>query len=233
MDDALPQDPPPVRRTAGRPRANAAAPSTETTRDEILNAAARLFGAQGFLKTTTRQIASEVGIRQASLYYHFSDKVSILRALFASTVEPSLAFADWIAGREEPAAGRLYALARFDLDTILNDTRNLHLVLDAPDEQPGRGSPEQQTLRRVYRELTEQAMTQQGVSPAESTDLDLPFGLVEGLVAQRHWGEITERGRYTKSIARGVLRLVGVHEEALASAELSGLALIDRYRSTL
>ena len=48
------------------------------TREEILAAAAGLFAERGYAATSTRLIADTVGIRQASLYYHFANKEQIL-----------------------------------------------------------------------------------------------------------------------------------------------------------
>ncbi len=46
-------------------------------RGQILAAAARLFGRQGYASTTLRQIAQAAGIRAGSVYYHFSGKDEI------------------------------------------------------------------------------------------------------------------------------------------------------------
>src|SRR5690242_1415950 len=51
------------------------------TRQQILLSAARLFGKHGYYGTTTRDIAEAVGIRQPSLFYHFSAKHQILAEL--------------------------------------------------------------------------------------------------------------------------------------------------------
>jgi len=54
------------------------------TRQEILDAALVLFADQGYDKTSLREIAEEVGVTKAALYYHFRSKEDILLAL----VEP-------------------------------------------------------------------------------------------------------------------------------------------------
>jgi AcrR family transcriptional regulator len=54
------------------------------TRAEILDVAAELFGERGYDATSLREIAERLGISKAALYYHFSSKQEILRAL----VEP-------------------------------------------------------------------------------------------------------------------------------------------------
>lgn len=48
----------------------------------ILDAALRLFARQGFGSTPIRQIAEEAGVATGLVYYHFSDKAGLLKALF-------------------------------------------------------------------------------------------------------------------------------------------------------
>ena len=66
---------------ADRISKKASEPIGAKSRREILDAAARLLRSQGYKATTLRDIAEEVGIRAASIYYHFESKEEI-----ASTV---------------------------------------------------------------------------------------------------------------------------------------------------
>jgi TetR/AcrR family transcriptional regulator, cholesterol catabolism regulator len=50
-------------------------------RSRILDEAERLFRTRGYNSVTMRDIAREVGIRQASLYYHFSSKEQLFVAV--------------------------------------------------------------------------------------------------------------------------------------------------------
>ena len=68
-----------------------------SARDQILDAAAEMFVTQGYHAASTRRIAEVVGVKQASLYYHFSSKQDILATLLAGTVQPSLRFATRLA----------------------------------------------------------------------------------------------------------------------------------------
>jgi AcrR family transcriptional regulator len=52
-----------------------------STRDRILNAALDLFIEKGFDKTSLREIAEQIGVTKAALYYHFASKEDILMAL--------------------------------------------------------------------------------------------------------------------------------------------------------
>jgi AcrR family transcriptional regulator len=52
-----------------------------STRERILNAALNLFIDKGFDKTSLREIAEQLGVTKAALYYHFASKEDILMAL--------------------------------------------------------------------------------------------------------------------------------------------------------
>jgi AcrR family transcriptional regulator len=53
-------------------------PSEAQTRTKILQAAQRLFAAQGFEGTTTRDLAQSAGIAEGTLFRHFANKKAIL-----------------------------------------------------------------------------------------------------------------------------------------------------------
>ena len=71
-----------------------------TTKQEILDAALKLFSVQGYEATSISQLAEAVGIRKASLYSHFENKQAILDALIQTNIEEYekhsiFANADW------------------------------------------------------------------------------------------------------------------------------------------
>jgi len=51
------------------------------TRERIITVAARLFSEKGFNATSIRDIADELGVTKAALYYHFTSKEEILHAI--------------------------------------------------------------------------------------------------------------------------------------------------------
>jgi AcrR family transcriptional regulator len=51
------------------------------TRERILDISLELFTAQGYEKTSLREIAEQLGFSKAAIYYHFESKEAILMAL--------------------------------------------------------------------------------------------------------------------------------------------------------
>jgi AcrR family transcriptional regulator len=76
-DDALP----PKFAQPIKPKRRALADDANSTRERILDVALDLFMAQGYDGTSLRQIAEQLGVTKAALYYHFESKEDILRAL--------------------------------------------------------------------------------------------------------------------------------------------------------
>src|SRR3954464_15337187 len=60
-------------------------------RAEILEAAERIFIAEGYEGATIRKIADEVGVSSTALYMHFQDKACILLEICQNTFQNLLA----------------------------------------------------------------------------------------------------------------------------------------------
>ncbi|MEY9855723.1 AcrR family transcriptional regulator [Catenulispora sp. GAS73] len=127
---------------AGRPRAVPDTAPQLPPREQILLAAAGLFVEQGFGSTSTRAIADAVGIRQASLYYHFAGKDDILAELLDRSVRPSAELARRLeeqAGADPAsAAAALYTLAATDAELLARAPHNigsLYLIPEVRDER--------------------------------------------------------------------------------------------------
>lgn len=62
----------------------------EVRRNEIMEAAMRLFTAKGYLNTTTQDIINEVNISRGLLYYHFKNKEDVLYCIVEKYSDPIL-----------------------------------------------------------------------------------------------------------------------------------------------
>ena len=69
---------------------------SEKSRQQILDAALRLFSHRGYGATSVRDIAEEAGLSKGNVYHHFPDKETIFRALldryFQAMSQPEFPF---------------------------------------------------------------------------------------------------------------------------------------------
>ena len=80
----------------------------EARREEILDAAERLFAAKGFDNTSTGDILDAVGIARGTLYYHFKSKEDILDGVIQRLTDQLMQDAGAIVRRKElPVLERL------------------------------------------------------------------------------------------------------------------------------
>ncbi|WP_084963511.1 TetR family transcriptional regulator [Thermoactinospora rubra] len=77
----------------------------EDTRTKIQQVALRLFIDKGYEATSLREIAEELGVTKAALYYHFKTKDDIVAGLAEDRVEAIAALVRW--AREQPKTRRM------------------------------------------------------------------------------------------------------------------------------
>jgi AcrR family transcriptional regulator len=136
----------------GRPRHIPEVDSNLSPRDQILDACARLFTQYGYAATSTRDIADAVGIRQASLYYHFAGKPEILEELLARTVRPTLDQIDRVdaLAEEHGPSSALYALVMIDTQTLADAPHNAGRLPSLPEVL---SLEESKPYRLIYHDL--------------------------------------------------------------------------------
>jgi AcrR family transcriptional regulator len=206
------------RARVGRPRATAG--STQLApRDEILDAAAALFVEHGFAATTTRAIAERIGIRQASLYYHFAGKDDILVELLERTVRPSVEFAQTLRdGAARDAAAALHLLAVRDVETLASAPHNvgtLYLLPETNRERFDGFRASRRELRDAYGALATYAATDAVRDSWSTAELGAAIiHLVEIVIPLRRDGDAIDALR----VADACLRLCGLDDAAITRA---------------
>jgi AcrR family transcriptional regulator len=105
------------RRRIGRPRHDPR-PVVGDPTDEILGTAARLFGEFGVTGTTMSRIASEVGLKQSSLYYHFHSRDEVVAALMARANIVPLELARRVSATDDPVPVQLYRFVKGDVEAL-------------------------------------------------------------------------------------------------------------------
>lgn len=198
----------------GRPRHVAEpAGATGSAREQILEAAAALFVEQGFAATSTRAIAERVGIRQASLYYHFAGKDDLLEELLDASVRPTLEVAAELGSASSPqeAAAALEALVRADVHTLTSTPHNIGTLYLLPEVQQPRYEAfreAREELRRTYARLGAAIAGDDADSPAGRRRGEMLLQLVEVVIHQRRERTVTDDD--ARALAEACLRLCGV-----------------------
>lgn len=175
-----------------------------------------MFTSKGFAATSTREIAEAVGIRQASLYYHFAGKDEILAALLATTVRPTQMVVEEIValGPPESVETALCLLALVDIDTLRRVPHNIGVLYHLPDVVSATNL-DYTSFRRAHGELTEayadlgtRLATRHGVTTSPPALGSMLIQQVEGVITLRTDGNIVD-GERALEIAAGCLRLCG------------------------
>lgn len=78
----------------------------------IMEAAQKRFGHYGLSKTTMTEIAEDIGMSKASLYYYFPDKEAIFKAVIKREQDQFVAQVEKMMAKEKPAAQHLLDYAK-------------------------------------------------------------------------------------------------------------------------
>jgi AcrR family transcriptional regulator len=211
-----------TKRIAGRPAADG--------RQQILDAAARLFAKNGFAATTTRAIALAVGIKQASIYYHFDNKQDILAGMLSETVRPSLEFAAQLTRSDAPPHVQLYALSYFDVSLLSEGPANVGALYHLPEVRSERFEEfrrDRDLLRDEYgtRISAGYAAGTFGESAAPAVTTDLVFAFAESVISLRA-RDAQDLSQIPSIIAAGCLRLLSCGSADILHAEVAARELL-------
>ena len=112
----------PPKRPRGRPRKTPAELDDGNRRQELLRTAANLFRRKGFHATSTRDIASAVGMHSGSPFYHFESKGALLFAVMDEGMRSAIIRQQKAldaAGERIAASQKLRVLVRNHFDVLL------------------------------------------------------------------------------------------------------------------
>lgn len=168
--------------TVGRPRKQSPRRRGNTAREEILDASSELFTRHGFATTSTHQIAEAVGMRQASLYYHFPSKNDIFMTLLMSTIQPALDLASDLAESEESPALKLWALVAAETRILLSSNWNIGRLYQLPvltNDEFAEYHAARAQLEGIYRDLAAQIVGE------DDPRIELPFHMTLAAIEMR------------------------------------------------
>ena len=94
----------------------------ESARGKLLQTAAHLFRSKGYERTTVRDLAGAVGIQSGSIFHHFKSKDEILRSVMEETIRYNTALMQAALADAQDIRGRVLALIRCELQSIMGGT---------------------------------------------------------------------------------------------------------------
>ena len=155
------------------PRGPASRRSGEETRAALLAAAERHFAERGFEAARLEDIAADVGIRRAAIFYHFPDKRELYMAVLddaLGSVAPVLPASGSTAERLENAMGAW-------IDYVARRPTVARLILrEAASAQPGVASALARAGSPLVRWL--RALIDEGVAEGTLEPLDEPHRVI-------------------------------------------------------
>jgi AcrR family transcriptional regulator len=222
------------RERPGRPRATVQERRAASGREEILDASAELFATQGYAATSTRAIAEAVGIRQASLYYHFASKDQIMAELLAETVRPSIAYSQWLEQVRAGAAEKLWSVTYVDVDQLAANRWNVAALYLLPEVRNGPFAEFHQgrlLLKATYADLIGRCLSSWAPEANDGHVMaEFIFALVESVERIRADDAKLSLEEFSGGIACAALRMLRCPSRSFPSIERRGRRLVERYR---
>jgi len=111
-------------------------------RQDILDAAGRLFSAEGYQNITFRRIAEEVGYSQSALFYYFKDKEEVVKELCVQTFEGLSQISAGIVAEHPDPLARLLQMSRAYIQFGWEHPHHYRLVFDPSSELIGQNRVE-------------------------------------------------------------------------------------------
>ena len=165
-----------TRRSARKPKGDG-----HLRRAEILQAAERIFVAEGYDGATIRKIADEVGVSSTALYMHFPDKSCILLEICQGTIRQLLERNAEIADKPMDAANRvklmLESYMRWGLDhpnayeLVFSNVRHISAVRADEATTADLGSQCYEIFSGVVREIAAEGRLRTGTADSAAQAL--------------------------------------------------------------
>ena len=146
--------------------------SPSTTRDQILVEATRLFVSEGYVGLSMRQLAEQVGVSKAGLYYHFRDK----EALFLAILTENLLEIERIINQARSQDAPVQEKIRTIFTGIFARSPEQQAIIRLASQEASHLAPD---VRAAFRQLYHQKFTaqiqailQEGIDAGQLRDMD-------------------------------------------------------------
>lgn len=162
------------------------AASVDVGNGELLGAAAALFRKVGYEAATTRQLAHQLGVRSASLYYHVGKKEDILYAICVTSLEHVRRVVEAATAAEPDPLERVKVLIRTHLASSLAEFDKHTTMLAELKSLSSRRRLEVIEYRDAYEAVVRRVISQAQKSGLLRTDIQAKY-LTFGLLNLLNW----------------------------------------------
>lgn len=193
----------------------------EERRNEILDAAEKLFGQNGFDNTSTNDILNEVGIARGTLYYHFKSKEDILDAMIERITSRLTAEAARIAA--DSTIPVLQRLPMTIMSLNMNNSLGVEIVNQVHKPQNALMHRKmQQTLLTAVNPIVAKLIkegTEQGIWSTDYPDELTEMAMLYSNMAFDDLSELTQEQRVSKvkGFVYNVERLLGMEQGSMVT----------------
>ncbi|WP_407270422.1 TetR/AcrR family transcriptional regulator [Radiobacillus sp. PE A8.2] len=108
-----------------------------STRDQIIEAAAKLFAEHGYRGMTMKEIASEVGIKAPSVYAFFKNKDEVFTSIYQEALEGHLSAVEMQLQKSKTVKEQLYTILKaavnFQFQEEIKSKILIRLIISPPD----------------------------------------------------------------------------------------------------
>ena len=121
----------------------------EEKRQELLNAAEKLFCAKGYEDTSVQDILNVAEMSKGGFYHHFASKEDVIKALCARRAERALAYTEDALSKAESSMGRINAVLRGFMPLRREESTFVDML------RPVMNTPEGRAIAMTYQDALE------------------------------------------------------------------------------
>lgn len=172
---------------------NPESPKYQQNKLAAIRAAAAVFARKGYHGASTTDIASELGIKQGSLYYYFQSKEAALEEVCLYGIRDYVHRMEEIAASEQPFEARLLATVTSHLSSYREKNEALKVHNDERLYLPEIKRIKLKKLGSHYRELLEGIFEDAVAAGALRPGIDCHFAAQSVIGLCNAWGELIVR----------------------------------------
>jgi AcrR family transcriptional regulator len=177
--------------------------------DLIVKEAAKLFRLKGFGGTSMRDLAEQVGMEAASMYYHIGSKDEILEKICFEIANTYISHLEEIEQKDEPYLGKLKALIRLHVRMMITNGPEVSVTNHDWKYLSKDKLNEFKELRKFYEKRLE-LLLKEGIQAGEIAEVNTSVALFT-ILSSLQWIEFwwkPQRGISSKEVEDSIITIL-------------------------